>query len=746
MKKNSIFICLLTCLMILDDVCSGNGVLDDVLTAVEKGIGFYANNYASMNIDGIFGLRVLEGQLKLVANFMKASPELPDDLKQQYTRVVDSHKQAKDISDSSIDSLKKSDERYYKLMNPVIQRPWSFGRNYQRLDPNLKWKKEFSPDEEIHMVESQSDKCMSELLGTQTGIPCSIGKECILIMSARGMIGYGITHQLLYTMLAEQSGCIDVLNSKLLLFSNHSLSVEQLQAEFCVNNFYETSSSVLIQKGIINARLHDLFLEQELICAMLGYVEFLHIEWLRQIISWQLPSGCFGDPEGENPDQLMGRRGRKNMPSNKPAESAKDIKFNIIDNRRPTPIDQRFPLPLDRRIPLGKQKQMGNLGSLDQITPSVQKEPMVAVQTLLGRHSNLRKNVSRVPRALPSMRYSQLKMERGKLGEHEIKPIKSNRKRYEGMIKGSGKNSNYVNRDQGKVGDTRVRIKEIMEKGVGEEGGARDKLGPDPVEDQNAMADEEDSFNINRQINRKLLYEKALKDGCLAHKTAVAMGALTQYLRFIVLANSSKFDALKHLYGTNYLMHPDSLLHPSDDSVRSLLSPANSLLLWKPTELPVPDNSLRAKASLFGSRKKYTPILGNRASTSLDANNSADRLSKDTRSSVAPDVEVYEDDADADIPAVTLPIVKSDEDELLLYDELSNLQGGAKSASKAVRQTSVGASHLQVMADSSFEGGVTSVGSTYGVVIAVTSVILLLLYRSLRKHRSVVQHRQSRWR
>lgn len=45
---------------------------------------------------------------------------------------------------------------------------------------------------------------MSELLGTQTGMPCSISDECITVMSTRGMNGYGITHQILYTMLAEQ--------------------------------------------------------------------------------------------------------------------------------------------------------------------------------------------------------------------------------------------------------------------------------------------------------------------------------------------------------------------------------------------------------------------------------------------------------------------------------------------------------------------------------------------------------------
>lgn len=60
----------------------------------------------------------------------------------------------------------------------------------------------------------------------------------------------------------QQSGCFDILNSKLLQLPNRSVSVEQIRSEFCVNNFYETSNSVIVQNGIINMQLHDLFLEQ----------------------------------------------------------------------------------------------------------------------------------------------------------------------------------------------------------------------------------------------------------------------------------------------------------------------------------------------------------------------------------------------------------------------------------------------------------------------------------------------------
>lgn len=736
MKKSLSFISLLLCL-IPDHECNGMGVLEDVVSAIEKGIAFYASSYKYMNIDGIFGLRVLEGQLALVEMHLKTNSHLSDDIQKIYKRIVDSYRQARDISALALVSLNESDQHYYRLMRPVIQRPWSFGKNYRRLDLGLKWKKEISLGKEVALTENQSDNCMSELLGSQTGMPCSISDECVTVMSTMGMNGYGITHQLLYTMLAEQSGCFDILNSKLLQLPNRSVSVEHLRAEFCVNNFYETSSSVLMQNGIINAQLHDLFLQQELVCAMLGYVEFLHIEWLRQIISWQMPSGCYGDVETQKPGPSVKRRPRKSASHNFSNEATGNIMIG-----RPTPVAQF--VPPDERMPLAEQKQIGNLGSLNQIAPFVQKDASAAVQKLVGHRLNLRRNkfnASQIHRrAVPVLGYTPMAVERGKLGEDKINPIKTNRIGYGNVIKGKSKHSNSVNHDQGKVGDTRMRIKG---NGIGDS----DRLEHRPINDENTVSDNE-SFNINRRINRKLLYEKVLKDGCLAHKTAVAMGALTQYLRFVIFANASKVDALKHLFGTNYLMHPDSLLHSPDD-LTSFVRPVSLFPLGKPTESSLSKNGIVIKVNNGPARydRKDNSNPGNSANMFVDAKLSVNLLGKSTTTSIMSDIESY-DDAAADaveVPATNPPIVKNDEDELLLYDELLNMKAGAKSVSKAMRRRQVTASSFQVMIDSSFEG-VASISSTYGIVSIMTVVILLLLYRSLRKHRFGIQHRQTRWR
>ena len=54
--------------------------------------------------------------------------------------------------------------------------------------------------------EDFSDNCMGQLMGTgrEDGRRCVITTDCIESMVARGKTEYHVTHQLLYSMLAEQ--------------------------------------------------------------------------------------------------------------------------------------------------------------------------------------------------------------------------------------------------------------------------------------------------------------------------------------------------------------------------------------------------------------------------------------------------------------------------------------------------------------------------------------------------------------
>jgi len=41
--------------------CTSQVYLPSIITAIDNTLQYYANNYVRMNLDGIFGLRVLEG-------------------------------------------------------------------------------------------------------------------------------------------------------------------------------------------------------------------------------------------------------------------------------------------------------------------------------------------------------------------------------------------------------------------------------------------------------------------------------------------------------------------------------------------------------------------------------------------------------------------------------------------------------------------------------------------------------------
>jgi hypothetical protein len=53
------------------------------------------------------------------------------------------------------------------------------------------------------MKEDFSDACMSEVIGTGGHVKCGLSAKCTDRMLSRGLKGYALMHQLLYTMLCQ---------------------------------------------------------------------------------------------------------------------------------------------------------------------------------------------------------------------------------------------------------------------------------------------------------------------------------------------------------------------------------------------------------------------------------------------------------------------------------------------------------------------------------------------------------------
>lgn len=101
-------------------------------------------------------------------------------------------------------------------------------------------------------------------------------------MTSSNTKDYRLTHQLLWFLVGKTIGCIekDLANRHL-----HSL-----EDYFCANIYHDA------QYNLVNSINQDLFLEQLLLCSIIGYEDFIRLDWFRTILSWQHPQyACFSD-------------------------------------------------------------------------------------------------------------------------------------------------------------------------------------------------------------------------------------------------------------------------------------------------------------------------------------------------------------------------------------------------------------------------------------------------------------------
>lgn len=119
----------------------------------------------------------------------------------------------------------------------------------------------------------QSDECLMEIFNG-----CKISNMCQTIEDPwTKSLGYSLTHKLLFHLMNH--------------ITCHADNFPAIKTKICANVFAETQ--YLVDKTLFIPELKDLLMEQMFLCTHVGYGEFLNNNWIRQIISWQLDSGCF---------------------------------------------------------------------------------------------------------------------------------------------------------------------------------------------------------------------------------------------------------------------------------------------------------------------------------------------------------------------------------------------------------------------------------------------------------------------
>lgn len=294
-------LCLVALLKATPVLEANDDVAQKVISALNNALNFYHRDFRSINLDGIFGLRVAQGAFLSILNDVRDGQlRLEDRVLKQVKGLYNT---ASLIGQHSLPFLKKSEPEYFEKFKKQVSDPWlSFkpftNRQLQKRIYDLQQKRHF-----VSFDEAQSDKCMAEITGTgarsNSSQPCQVSDECWRLISSEGARGYTLTHQALFLQLGEVQGCTQVL-LKRLEESNIDGGLEQIYNRICSDMYPEMTA--MEEKG--QSSMHrDLYMEQAMVCGSIGYKDFLSQGRLKQILSWQRKDGCFSETYEEEDDE-----------------------------------------------------------------------------------------------------------------------------------------------------------------------------------------------------------------------------------------------------------------------------------------------------------------------------------------------------------------------------------------------------------------------------------------------------------
>ncbi|CAG0900020.1 unnamed protein product [Darwinula stevensoni] len=208
-------------------------------------------------------------------------------------------KKAQGVAESIEKFVTRDDPKYFLLMKPTLD-PALYGLtpDWTRLGPERRTHPDPARQTRFRdaMQETQSDRCMADLMGTWEDQPsredqpsCHISPPCAGLMLGRAsQSGYSLTHQLLFVFIGARMGCLEQLDSK--SWKLHGLPISRLTEAFLRRVLREAQD--IADSGFARNR-RDLFLEQEVVGLLFGFEDFIKTEWLDTILSWQTQSGCY---------------------------------------------------------------------------------------------------------------------------------------------------------------------------------------------------------------------------------------------------------------------------------------------------------------------------------------------------------------------------------------------------------------------------------------------------------------------
>ncbi|GAB1602166.1 UPF0764 protein C16orf89 homolog [Argonauta hians] len=235
----------------------------------------------------------LAGQLQSVERILLELPGeegLRGRIKQVMTKMGS-------VIENVIKSNKKLDSPYYERFKPLISKPMLINWVPRWLSP-IDMSESF--EKMMDYIEDKGDVCLARILGTYIAdgthpLPkCNVTEECLDFMTTPNTSGYFLSHQLLYFMCIQKTEC-----------SGHAgfdefrerPTVSDVERQLCSRMY--SNAKFMARRGYVEIYLQDLFAEHNLLCGPQGFLNFIRDDWIKMLMSWQSPIGCFTDNDME---------------------------------------------------------------------------------------------------------------------------------------------------------------------------------------------------------------------------------------------------------------------------------------------------------------------------------------------------------------------------------------------------------------------------------------------------------------
>ncbi|EDO43037.1 predicted protein [Nematostella vectensis] len=317
---------------VVPQIPEARGTVSLLVQSFERVLDFLEREMSSINLDAVLGLRMAEG---LLLNLLRLAPSsgshidvlycvlsfltfshffegvllqtLQDpEVQEHHPWVLHrikglAHRVSKLIPEI-LPFLQKSDRVYYQQVGFVVSKTWSVVRRFRKLNKAPKRHLAFN-DKKAGTQAPQP--CMEALFGSAGpgSKTCNVTDACWTAMRRPGALGYELTHQALYFMFGEERGCIKAFQDRLRL-ANEPASLRPVYDRICADTFYQMLALERM-RGKTQQEV-DLYLEMSAVCGLLGYSQFLSFKRMGRLLRWQMPNGCYGDP---NYDALLNEAG-----------------------------------------------------------------------------------------------------------------------------------------------------------------------------------------------------------------------------------------------------------------------------------------------------------------------------------------------------------------------------------------------------------------------------------------------------